>query len=78
MSTTTELDPRDVCFALVEGPVNGVVMRVNPRMQMIAAVKLALDCEKVAPRCTVYYVVHMLEWCRYICLAWDASFSQHL
>ena len=23
-------------------------------------------------------VVHMLEWCRYICLAWDASFSQHL
>ena len=47
MSTTTELDPRDVCFALVEGPVNGVVMRVNPSMQMIAAVKLALDCEKV-------------------------------
>lgn len=37
-TTTTELDPRDVCFALVESPVNGVVMRANPSMQTIAAV----------------------------------------
>ena len=41
MTTTTELDPRDVCFALVESLVNGVVMRANPSMELINTVMRA-------------------------------------
>ena len=30
-----ELTDRDVCFMLIESPVNGVVMTCNPRMELI-------------------------------------------
>ena len=32
---------RDVCFALVESPVNGVVMTCNPSTELICAVVCA-------------------------------------